>query len=503
MHPRRLTALLTGALALAACAHDATADDPTARGVLPWPRAWHAPPPHGVPAGQDDTASARHRWGVPEVSPPSAADCRRPPALHEVPGASGRQDERRLGAAPMRDSAESVARADRDAAPIAPPAAPATGARAEASAAHDAARHAPQGLPAPRPPLAATVSAGMVDDNADFGEYLSFLQRHRHVELHRRDVRERYRVEVRDALDRPVPDAELALAWRGGSVVWARADAGGSAWLHPRALLGPEADGESLEVQVRAPGARGGVQYARAALQRGQKHGVVLRLPRAADVARPTLDLVFLVDATGSMGDEIAKLKASMRSIAEQIAQLPGRPDLCLGLVAYRDRTDAFLTRRHDLTDRLGDFQHALAQLQAHHGGDYPEALNEALAEAVHGVSWRGAGTTRLVVLVGDAPPHLDYGGPQYDETIAAALARGIKLHAVGASGLDAQGESVFRQMAQWSGGRFVFLTYRDARHPGSGPGPETVHDVRHYSVDTLDRLIVRLVRDELARRPS
>jgi len=57
--------------------------------------------------------------------------------------------------------------------------------------------------------------------------------------------------------------------------------------------------------------------------------------------------------------------------------------------------------------------------------------------------------------------------------------------------------------MAQWSGGRFVFLTYRDARDPRSGPGAETVHDVRQYSVDTLDRLIVRLVREELARRPS
>jgi hypothetical protein len=118
-------------------------------------------------------------------------------------------------------------------------------------------------------------------------------------------------------------------------------------------------------------------------------------------------------------------------------------------------------------------------------------------------VSWRGDGTTRLVVLVGDAPPHLDYGGVQYDATTAAALAKGIKLHAVGASGLDAQGEAVFRQLAQYTGGRFVFLTYRDGANPGSGPGSETTHDVRGYSVDTLDKLIVRLVREELARRPG
>jgi hypothetical protein len=128
--------------------------------------------------------------------------------------------------------------------------------------------------------------------------------------------------------------------------------------------------------------------------------------------------------------------------------------------------------------------------------------LNEALHETVHRLSWRGDGAQRLVLLVADAPPHLDRDGTPYDATMAAALAKGIKLFAVGASGLDAQGEYVFRQMAQYTGGRFVFLTYRDARQPGRGPGTETTHDVSNYSVNTLDQLVVRLVREELARRP-
>ena len=68
----------------------------------------------------------------------------------------------------------------------------------------------------------------------------------------------------------------------------------------------------------------------------------------------------------------------------------------------------------------------------------------------------------------------------------------------MGASGLNQQGEYIQRQIAQYTGGRFVFLTYADAQRPASGPGRETVHDVRNYSVDTLDRLIVRLVREEL-----
>jgi Mg-chelatase subunit ChlD len=219
-------------------------------------------------------------------------------------------------------------------------------------------------------------------------------------------------------------------------------------------------------------------------------------------LAPARLDVVFLIDATGSMGDEIDKLKRSMRAVADRIARLPSKPDLCFGLVAYRDRGDAFFVRGADFSNDLDAFQGVLAQLQAGGGGDYPEALNEALHTAVHRLSWRGEGTARLVVLLADAPPHLDYGGPQYDQDLRAALARGIKILAVGASGLDPQGEYVLRQMAQFTGGRFVFLTYAQARDPSTGPGRETVHDVRNYSVETLDKLLVRLVDEEMRRWP-
>ena len=247
---------------------------------------------------------------------------------------------------------------------------------------------------------------------------------------------------------------------------------------------------------------RKGAMQARATLRRGQSQALQVRLGAgglASAAQRPRLDLVFMVDATGSMGDEINKLKASMRAMSEQIAQLPGQPDICYGLVAYRDRGDVFITRTHDLTDDLGAFQNLLSRVQAQGGGDTPEALNEALHEVVHGLSWR-VNAARLVVLVADAPPHLDYGAPQYDTDMQAALAKGIKLFAVGASGLDPVGEYIFRQLAQYTAGRFVFLTYKNAADAPSGPGTQTVHDVKNYSVQTLDRLVVRLVSEEMAR---
>jgi Mg-chelatase subunit ChlD len=281
----------------------------------------------------------------------------------------------------------------------------------------------PRPQPLPQRPAHETVTAGMVDDNADFGEYLAYRQRHAGLPVRDRDISERYLLEVTDANGRPVHDAEVAVQRPGLAqpLMWARSDTAGRVWLHPRVFAAAGfGDERSLGVAVR----KGGMQ-ARAVLLRGQAHAVQVQLGGTPAVQRPRLDLVFLVDATGSMGDEIAKLKSSMRAVSQQIAQLPGQPDICYGLVAYRDRGDAFLTRSHDFTDDLGAFQQALGRVQAGGGGDTPEALNEALHETVHRLDWR-VDAARMVVLVADAPPHLDYGGPQYDRDMQAALAKGI-----------------------------------------------------------------------------
>lgn len=478
---RFLSTLAPATAALALLAACALADAPVAQAA---PGAWPPPWSGDAPPEQDFT--------LPRFEPPSASHCRRLPGTREVPGGPGGNEGRaRRGAIEERSEAAREALADRHAesakgiAPAAPPAA--------------AVQSQPAPMPqrvAPRPPA---VTAGMVDDNADFGEYLAYRQRSAGLPVRDRDVTERYLLEVTDAAGRPVHDAEVAVQRAGQPepLAWARTDTAGRVWLHPRAFLSAQANDRALGIAVRK-----GSAWARTTLVRGEQRAALqLRLAEASVVQRPRLDLVFLVDATGSMGDEIAKLKASMLAMSQQIARLPGQPDVCWGLVAYRDRGDAFLTRTHDFTDDLGAFQGVLGRVQAGGGGDMPEALNEALHETVHRLSWRTQ-AARMVVLVADAPPHLDYGGPQYDIDMQAALAKGIKLFAVGASGLDPAGEYVFRQMAQYTAGRFVFLTYKDAADPGSGPGSQTPHDVRGYSVQTLDRLIVKLVSDELARLP-
>jgi len=471
-----------------------------------WPGMLWAGPASGAPAA------------------PNARDCQRAPQTQELAGIE-----------PPQRQARRHGRADESVADLAMRPAPSAAAKSarEAEGASSGLRERELNLasrsvvpaapadaatesrrPSPRPE-AVPVTAGVVDDNADFGSYLAYRQRNAHLPVRARDVTERHLLTVHDAAGRPVPDAEVTLHAGGRELpLWARTDAGGQVWLHPAAVadrgltLLPVAGQAGapgvaelpalIEVQVRRGNASG-----RAILKRGQRDGLQVRLDRGVALERARLDLVFLVDATGSMADEIDKLKRSMRAMADQIAQLPSRPDMCFALVAYRDRGDAYFVRATDFSADLSGFQRSLASVQAGGGGDTPEALNEALHTAVHRLSWRGDGATRLVVLVADAPPHLDYGTPTYDEDMQGALARGIKLFAVGASGLDPTGEYVFRQAAQYTGGRFVFLTYADARDPSSGPGRETVHEVQNYSVESLDRLVVRLVREELARRPT
>ena len=110
-----------------------------------------------------------------------------------------------------------------------------------------------------------------------------------------------------------------------------------------------------------------------------------------------------------------------------------------------------------------------------------------------------------MLILVADAPPHLDYADESfsYDSDMFIAVQKGIKVISIGASGLNPQGEYIFRQLAQFTGGKFVFLTYAQAGNSASGPGTETVHDVSNYSVESLDRLIVLVVREELNKLPK
>ena len=202
------------------------------------------------------------------------------------------------------------------------------------------------------------------------------------------------------------------------------------------------------------------------------------------------LDLGFILDVTGSMGDELGRIQTTINDISARIKSLPGDPEVRYGLVAYRDRGDDFVTKTYDFTADLATFKTKLGSLAAAAGGDYPEDVNEGVYQGVSGLTWDSGETLRLMFVVGDAPPHMDYSQQNdYAWSMKSAAKSGIKIFPIAASGLDNQGEYVFRQMAQYTGGKFLFITY----------GGDTPNHVGPVQENNLDDLVVGIVKTELA----
>ncbi len=327
--------------------------------------------------------------------------------------------------------------------------------------------------------------AGDTDDNARFGEYQDYLARYRGDAVLAVDVSERVFVHVLDRRERPVLAASVEIESAGEVVARARTGADGRTGFFPSALAERDPRGA---FSVRA---RHGALEARASFVRGAVADWALVLPGDVDPpAPPSVELAFCLDATGSMGDEIARVQATLRDVARRISRLPARPTVRWGLVAYRDQGDEYVYRRWKMTTDTDAFVANLAEVSAGGGGDYREALNEGLYRVVRDLDWDDDRAVRLVFLVADAPPQLDrQDETPYTESIRLARELGIKLYPIAASGLDPAGEYVMRQLAQQTLARFLFITY----------GGQTPHSVTGFAENDLDTLIVSTVERELA----
>jgi von Willebrand factor type A domain len=173
--------------------------------------------------------------------------------------------------------------------------------------------------------------------------------------------------------------------------------------------------------------------------------------------AKQTVEVAFVLDTTGSMGPLIEGAKRKIWAIATSIFDANPNAEIRMGLVAYRDIGDDYVTKRFDLTTDIQDLYGKLLGLQAQGGGDWPESVNEALDVAVNKLSWsRGSEACRILFLVGDAPPHMDYAqDTKYPQTLAVARQKDIVVNTVMAG--DARDtERVWREIAQRGNGDFL-----------------------------------------------
>ena len=145
------------------------------------------------------------------------------------------------------------------------------------------------------------------------------------------------------------------------------------------------------------------------------------------------IEVVFVLDTTSSMSGLIQAAKEKIWSIASTMASAQENPDIKMGLVAFRDRGDAYVTRVYDLSEDLDQMYASLMDFRAQGGGDGPESVNQALYDSVHKISWsQDSGVYKVVFLVGDAPPHMDYPDDvKYPATLAAAQRLGIVVNTI------------------------------------------------------------------------
>jgi uncharacterized protein YegL len=181
-----------------------------------------------------------------------------------------------------------------------------------------------------------------------------------------------------------------------------------------------------------------------------------LALTSAAQ-AKPAVEVAFVLDTTGSMAGLIEGAKRKIWSIATAIVDDNPDAEIRMGLVVYRDIGDDYVTRSVDLTPDIQDLYGRLLELQARGGGDWPESVNEALDVAVNKLKWSQDGDTRRIVfLVGDAPPHMDYAqDTKYPTTLSVARQKDIIVNAVQA-GEARDTARVWREIAEGGRGRYI-----------------------------------------------
>jgi len=179
--------------------------------------------------------------------------------------------------------------------------------------------------------------------------------------------------------------------------------------------------------------------------------------PKPEPAPAPRMEVVFVLDTTGSMGTLIETAKRKIWAIANELARAKPSPELRIGLVAFRDRGDEYVTRVFDLDADLDRIYGELTKFRADGGGDGPESVNEALRAAVTKLSWtKDASVLKVAFLVGDAPPHMDYEQDvPYTRTCEEAARAGIVINTLRCGG-DPTTEKVWTEVARLAEGVYA-----------------------------------------------
>lgn len=337
------------------------------------------------------------------------------------------------------------------------------------------------------------LKAGYSDDNNQFNYFVKFLAQYSsEVGFYPLNIGERITLTVFDSNGKPVSNADVSVQVAGKTVSSGRTYASGIYHVFP--LEYPDAS--SYKVLVSYGGEKKSVE-----VDRKGPRTIDVKLSSDRKVLKGVpLDIVFVLDTTSSMGEEIERLRDTIEIINANVSAVTPKPLVRFALVLYRDTDDEYVTKVIPFTSKMDVFQKSLDEITADGGGDSPEDLQSALNDAINKLDWNKDGI-RLAFTITDAEPHLDYN-QTYTYAMAArdAKTKGIKMYTVGTGGLPIQGEYILRQISQYTAARYIFLTYGEKGDSEGGVEASVSHHIgSNFQTDKLETIIIRFAREELA----
>lgn len=300
-------------------------------------------------------------------------------------------------------------------------------------------------------PSAGKLTAGEVNDFAKWALWAKVIdQSHKeYVKDWHMEARERYVLQLTNKQGFPLADRSVSLMDKHGNTLYqARTDNTGRAELW-NGLCGKAAAGK---LYISAEGQR--------IPAKPFSEGInMIELDEACSVP-DVADVFFVFDATGSMGDELRYLQAEMQDVIRRSQSAVEGLKIRTGALVYRDHTDQYVTRISRLSDDIQTAQQFIQEQHAMGGGDYEEAIPEALMAACNAAGWSEEARARIAFLVLDAPCHQDSATLRllHEQTLNAA-AQGIRIVPVVCSGLRESGELLMRSLALATNGTSFFLT--------------------------------------------
>lgn len=222
------------------------------------------------------------------------------------------------------------------------------------------------------------------------------------------------------------------------------------------------------------------------------KNGInTAQIKTECDTERNAVDVFFMIDATGSMSDELHYLQVELDDIIKKINSQQSNLDIRTGALVYRDLTDGYITRKSQLTGKINKTLDFLHKQSAGGGGDYPEAVDYALEESVLGENWNSDALARILFIVLDAPSHTNPENiARLEAQLRIAAEKGIRIVPIACSDIQKNGEYLMRSFALATNGTYVFLT------DDSGVGNAHIKpSTDKYDVEKLNDAIVRIIK--------